>query len=323
MKINASTMKMWSRVGSRAAYGLAALELGKNYDNLILLTGDTSTSAGLDRFKNNFPEKYLEVGIAEQNMVGIAAGLASEGLQVFTSTFSPFQTMRCCEQIKVNIGYMNHKVCMVGLASGLVLGMLGYTHCCIEDVSIMRSIPGITVISPADSGATIKAVLAAIEHDQSVYIRLTGGTPNPSVYLDDFDFTIGKANILREGNHLAIIASGTMVNNALEAAKILKNDKIGASVIDMHTIKPIDVDILDKISKSHDLIVTVEEHSIIGGLGSAVSEKLSVMNQKPPLLLIGISDEYGNAGSYESLLQKRLLMPNQIANTIINKYNSL
>jgi len=323
MKINASTMKMWSRIGSRAAYGMAALELGKNYDDLILLTGDTSTSAGLDRFKNTFPEKYLEVGIAEQNMIGIAAGLASEGLQVFTSTFSPFQTMRCCEQIKVNIGYMNHKVCMVGLASGLVLGMLGYTHCCIEDVSIMRSIPGITVVSPADCGATVKAVLAAIEHDQSVYIRLTGGAPNPSVYLDDFDFTFGKANILREGNDLAIIACGTMVNNALEAANLLKNGKIEASVIDMHTIKPIDADIIEEISKSHNLIVTAEEHSIIGGLGSAVSDHLSTLNQKPPFLSIGIPDVYGTAGSYEGLLSKRQLMPEQIANTIANRYYSL
>ena len=323
MKINASTMKMWSRIGSRAAYGMAALELGKNYDDLILLTGDTSTSAGLDRFKKTFPEKYLEVGIAEQNMIGIAAGLASEGLQVFTSTFSPFQTMRCCEQIKVNIGYMNHKVCMVGLASGLVLGMLGYTHCCIEDVSIMRSIPGITVVSPADCGETVKAVLAAIEHEKSVYIRLTGGAPNPSVYFDDFDFVFGKANILREGNDLAIIACGTMVNNALEAANLLKNGKIEASVLDMHTIKPIDADIIKEISKSHNLIVTVEEHSIIGGLGSAVSEQLSVMNQKPPLLSIGIPDTYGKAGSYESLLQKRLLLPSQIANTIENRYYSL
>ena len=323
MKINASTMKMWSRIGSRATYGMAALELGKKYDDLILLTGDTSTSAGLDRFKKNFPEKYLDVGIAEQNMVGIAAGLASEGLQVFTSTFSPFQTMRCCEQIKVNIGYMNHKVCMVGLASGLVLGMLGYTHCCIEDISIMRSIPGITVVSPADCGETVKAVLAAIEHDKSVYIRLTGGSPNPSIYFDDFDFTIGKANILREGNDLAIIACGSMVNNALEASDILNNGKLKSSVIDMHTIKPIDTEIIEKISTSHNLIVTVEEHSIIGGLGSAVSEYLSTMNQKPPLLSIGINDSYGAAGTYESLLKKKLLLPDQIANTIVNRYYSL
>ena len=323
MKINASTMKMWSRIGSRAAYGMAALELGKNYDDLILLTGDTSTSAGLDRFKKTYPEKYLDVGIAEQNMIGIAAGLSSEGQQVFTSTFSPFQTMRCCEQIKVNLGYMNHKVNMVGLASGLVLGMLGYTHCCIEDISIMRSIPGITVVSPADCGATVKAVLAAIEHEQSVYIRLTGGAPNPAVYLDDFDFTFGKANILREGNDLAIIACGTMVNNALKATELLKEGKLEATVMDMHTIKPIDVSIIEEISKSHKLIVTVEEHSVIGGLGSAVSEYLSTMNQKPPLLSIGIPDKYGKAGSYKNLLKKRMLLPDQIANTIANRYYSL
>ena len=314
---------MWSRIGSRAAYGMAALELGKKYDDLIVLTGDTSTSAGLDRFKKTYPEKYLDVGIAEQNMIGIAAGLSSENQKVFTSTFSPFQTMRCCEQIRVNIGYMNHKVNMVGLASGLVLGMLGYTHCCIEDISIMRSIPGITVVSPADCGATVKAVLASIEHEQSVYIRLTGGAPNPAVYLDDFDFTFGKANILREGNDLAIIACGTMVNNALGAAGLLKEGKLDATVIDMHTIKPIDVSIIEEISKSHDLIITLEEHSIIGGLGSAVSEHLSTMNQKPPLLLIGLPDEYGSGGSYESLLQKRLLLPDQIANTIANRYYSL
>ncbi len=323
MKINASTMKMWSRIGSRAAYGMAALERGKKYEDLIILTGDTSTSAGLDRFKKTYPEKYLDVGIAEQNMIGIAAGLSSEGQQVFTSTFSPFQTMRCCEQIKVNLGYMNHKVDMVGLASGLVLGLLGYTHCCIEDISIMRSIPGITVVSPADCGATVKAVLAAIEHEQSVYIRLTGGAPNPAVYLDDFDFTFGKANILREGNDLAIIACGTMVNNSLEAADLLKEGKLDATVIDMHTIKPIDEEMIQNISKSHNLIVTVEEHSIIGGLGSAVSEYLSTMNQNPPLLSIGIPDKYGKAGSYESLLKKRMLLPDQIANTIANRYFSI
>ena len=323
MKINDSTLKMWSRIGSRATYGLAILELGGKYDDLIVMTGDTSTSAGLDRFKKKYPEKYLDVGIAEQNMIGIAAGLSSEGHKVFTSTFSPFQTMRCCEQIKVNIGYMNHKICMVGLASGLVLGMLGYTHCSIEDVSIMRSIPGVTVISPADCGATFKAVLASIEHDQSVYIRLTGGAPNPPVYLDDFDFSLGKGNVLRDGKDIAIISCGTMVNNSLEASNLLKNGKIEATVIDMHTIKPIDHELIEEIAKSHSLIVTVEEHSIIGGLGSAVSEYLSSLNQKPPLLSIGIPDKYGKASSYNSLLKKRFLLSDQIADKIANRYFSL
>lgn len=314
---------MWSRIGSRATFGMAALELGKEYEDLIILTGDTSTSAGLDRFKKTFPEKFLDVGIAEQNMIGIAAGLSSEGQKVITTTFTPFQTMRCCEQIKVNIGYMNHKVCMVGLASGLVLGMLGYTHCSIEDVSIMRSIPGITVISPADCGATVKATLAALKHKQSVYIRLTGGTPNPSVYKDDFDFNIGKANILRKGNDISIFACGTMVFNALEAADILKVGGLDASVIDMHTIKPIDDEAIEKASKSSSLIVTVEEHSIIGGLGSAVSEYLCTLNDKTPLLALGLPDEYGSAGEYRSLLEKSKLIPDQIANSIANRFSSI
>lgn len=314
---------MWSRIGSRASFGMAALELGKEYEDLIILTGDTSTSAGLDRFKKSFPEKFLDVGIAEQNMIGIAAGLSSEGQKVITTTFTPFQTMRCCEQIKVNIGYMNHKVCMVGLASGLVLGMLGYTHCSIEDVSIMRSIPGITVISPADCGATVKATLAALEHKQSVYIRLTGGTPNPPVYKDDFDFNIGKANILRKGNDISIFACGTMVFNSLEAADILKVGGLDVSVIDMHTIKPIDKEAIEKASKSSGLIVTVEEHSIIGGLGSAVSEYLCTLNDKPPLLALGLPDEYGSAGEYRSLLEKSKLIPDQIANSIANRFSSI
>ena len=323
MIINDRNIKVWSTIGARATVGIAALELAKQIDNLMVLTCDVSTSGGLDRFRKTFPEKYLDLGIAEQNMIGVAAGLASENFNVITTTFAPFQTMRCCEQIKVNLGYMRQKICMVGIASGLALGTLGYTHCCIEDISIMRSIPGITVVSPADCGATVKAVLAAIEHEQSVYIRLTGGAPTPAVYLDDFDFTIGKANILREGNDLAIIACGTMVNNALEAANLLKNGNIESSVLDMHTIKPIDADIIEEISKSHSLIVTLEEHSIIGGLGSAVSEYLSSMNQKPPLLSIGIPDKYGKSASYESLLRKRLLLPDQIANTIANRYYSL
>ena len=223
MKITEATIKMWSRIGQRATFGMAALELGSQVDDLIILTGDTSTSAGLQRFKSSYPDKFLDVGISEQNMIGIAAGLASEGVNVFTSTFAPFQTMRCCEQIKVNLGYMRHKVCMVGLASGVVLGTLGYTHCCIEDVSIMRSIPGITVISPADCCETVKAILASVNHTESLYIRLTGETKNSSVYKEDYDFEIGKAVTLREGSDITIIASGTMVYEALKAAEVLSS----------------------------------------------------------------------------------------------------
>ena len=181
MNINDRNIKVWSTIGSRATLGMAALELAKEIENLMVLTCDVSTSAGLDRYRKTYPDKYLDVGIAEQNLIGVAAGLASENFNVITTTFAPFQTMRCCEQIKVNLGYMNQKVCLVGIASGLALGTLGFTHCCIEDIGALRSIPGLTIISPADSLETVKALEAAVKHDGPSYLRLTGTSNNPIV----------------------------------------------------------------------------------------------------------------------------------------------
>jgi len=318
--IKESSIKMWSRIGSRATFGMVALELGKTIEDLMILTGDTSTSAGLERFKKTYPDKFLDVGIAEQNMMGIAAGLASEGVKVITSTFAPFQTMRCCEQIKVNLGYMRHKVCMVGLASGVVLGTLGYTHCSIEDVAVMRSIPGITVISPADCVETVKATLAAVDHKESVYIRLTGGAKNPPVYSEDYDFEIGKANILREGNDVTIIAAGTMVYESLKVADILHERGISATVVNMHTIKPIDTSVIEKVCKFSKLVVTVEEHSTIGGLGSAVAEFKTTLKKSPPQIFIGLPDNYGSSGAYAYLLEKHGLTAEQIVERISNEY---
>jgi transketolase len=292
-------------------------------DDLIILTGDTSTSAGLQRFKSLYPEKFLDVGISEQNMNGIAAGLASEGNTVFTSTFAPFQTMRCCEQIKVNLGYMRHKVNMVGLASGVVLGTLGYTHCCIEDISIMRSIPGITVISPADCCETVKATIASVNHNESVYIRLTGGAKNPSVYKKDYDFEIGKAVTLREGRDITIIATGTMVFESLIAADSLMEKGISSNVVNMHTIKPLDLQAIKKASESSKMIVTVEEHSIIGGLGGAVAEHKTTLQNTPPQLLIGIPDQYDKGGEYHDILERNGLTSHLIAKRIEKEYKNI
>jgi len=320
MEINDSTMVRWSRIGSRATFGLVALELAKEIDDLMILTGDVHTSAGLGRYKKSFPEKYLDIGIAEQNLMGIAAGLSSEGTKVITTTFAPFQTMRCLEQIKVNLGYMNHDVCMVGLASGLVLGTLGYTHCSIEDLSITRSIPGMTVLSPADCGETAKAILAAVERKGPVYIRLTGGTNNPIVYKKDYNFKIGKAIQLKKGEDISIISTGTMVYPSLEAAEILLKHGISASVIDMHTIKPIDNLAIKKASRSSKIIFTVEEHNVVGGLGSAVSESLSTIPRSPSLIMIGLPDKYGKGGEYKDLLNSYGLTSIKIANKIKREY---
>ena len=234
MIINDRNIKVWSTIGSRATFGIAALELAKEIENLMVLTCDVSTSAGLDRYRKTFPEKYLDLGIAEQNMIGVAAGLSSEGFNVVTTTFAPFQTIRCCEQIKVNIGYMKQKVCMVGIGSGLALGTLGYTHCCIEDIGVLRSIPEINIVSPADSLETVKALEAAVRSDKSTYIRLTGASNNPIVYEKDYNFEIGKSIKLKDGEDITIFCSGSMVNNSLEAAKILENYKVSVKVVNMH-----------------------------------------------------------------------------------------
>ena len=238
--INERNIKIWSTIGARATLGIAALELAKTMDSLMVLTCDVSTSAGLDRYRKTYPEKYLDLGIAEQNMIGVAAGLASENFNVITTTFAPFQTMRCCEQIKVNLGYMRQKICMVGIASGLALGTLGYTHCCIEDVGTLRSIPGITIISPADSLETVKALEAAVKSENPTYLRLTGSSNNPIIYNKDYEFEIGKSITLKEGKVITFFCVGAMVHQCLEAAKILESKNISSKVVNMHTIKPID-----------------------------------------------------------------------------------
>jgi transketolase len=323
LQITKSKTNIWSKIGSRATFGMTVLDLAACVDNLMVLSADTSTSAGLDRFKKSHPTKYLDCGIAEQNMMGIAAGLASEGNTVITTTFAPFQTMRCCEQIKVNLGYMNQKVCMVGLASGLVLGTLGYTHCCIEDLSIMRSIPGLTVLSPADCTETVKATVAAVKHDGPVYIRLTGGANNPRVYEEDYDFKIGKAIELREGTDLAILSTGTMVFKAVAVARILENQGVSSSVINFHTIKPIDKSMIEKVCNTSRLIVTIEEHNIIGGLGSAVAEHKSTLKNAPPQLLLGLPDSYGKANEYNHLMEEYGLTVDTITKKVMTAYKAL
>jgi len=316
MDINDRNIKIWSTIGSRATLGIAALELAKKIDNLMVLTCDVSTSTGLDRFRKTFPEKYLDLGIAEQNMIGVAAGLASENFNVITTTFAPFQTMRCCEQIRVNIGYMRQKICMVGIASGLALGTLGYTHCCIEDVGILRSIPGITIISPADSLETVKALEAAIKSESPSYLRLTGTSNNPIIYNEDYEYKIGKSITLREGKDITIFCAGAMVYQSLEAAKILESKKIYSKVVNMHTIKPIDKIAIEEACNSK-LIVSIEEHNVIGGLGSAIAEYKSSLNKSPKQLFLGIKDTYGKGGNYKFLQEKHRLTADKIVEDIL------
>ena len=319
MIVNEKNIKTWSTIGSRATFGIAALDLAKEIDDLMILTCDVSTSAGLDRFRKTHPEKDLDIGIAEQNMIGIAAGLSSEGYNVITTTFAPFQTMRCCEQIKVNAGYMNQKICMVGLASGLVLGTLGFTHACIEDIGAIRSIPNIDIVSPADSFETVKALQSAVKSKKSTYIRLTGSSNNPIVYNNDYDFQIGKSVELLKGEDVTIFSAGATVHKCLEAAKLLNQKKISCSVINMHTIKPIDKKRIEEEAINKKFFFSVEEHNVIGGLGSAIAEHLVSLKNKPEMTIMGVSDIYGKGGTYNYLLEKHGLSPTKIVSKILEK----
>lgn len=321
MIIDEKKFKQWAQVGQRAAFGLACLEIEKLYPNLMILTSDVSTSAGLDRFRKKIPEKFLEVGISEQNLIGVASGLASEGFKVITTTFSPFQTLRCCEQIKVNLGYMKNKVCMVGLASGVVLGSLGYTHCSIEDIAVLRSIPNITIISPADVRETVKSLLASLEHKQSVYIRLTGSTNNPLIYENDYDFSIGKAVLISEGKDLTIFTNGSMVKIGKEVREELLKKNIDTEIVNVHTIKPIDRLQIIKSSLNKKIVVSLEEHSCIGGLGSAISEVLGDIENSPKILYFGLQDSYEISGNYNFVLEKNGLTVENISKKILENFN--
>jgi len=309
--------KKWSRMGIRATYGQALLMLAERYDNLFAMTADLGFSSGLQRFMNEYPDKFLNVGIAEQNLIGVAAGLAKEGSIVFASSFAPFITMRCCEQIRMNMGYMKMNIKTVGLGSGLVMGHLGNSHYGLEDISIMRSIPNMTVVSPADCVELVKTVEAVAAYDGPVYIRLTGGVNNPIVYHEDYDFNLFKADVLQEGQDILILSNGSMVYYSLEAAKVLRLHGINATVINMHTIKPLDTNVINQYLKGKRLIVTVEEHNIIGGLGSAVAEYKTRLNHVPKQLIIGLPDAYEKSADYDYLLDKYGLTAQKIAEKIL------
>jgi|TARA_B100000795_G_scaffold36679_1_gene24165 transketolase len=310
-------IKLWSSLGMRATFGLIAMELAKVNSDLMITTSDVSTSAGLDRYRNKYPDQFVDVGIAEQNLIGVSAGLSSEGFKVISTTFAPFQTLRCCEQIKVNLGYMKNKICMVGLASGLVLGNLGFTHCCIEDVGSLRSIPNIAIVAPSDPFELFKLLNEAINYKDSVYIRLTAGSNTKIINNKDYKFKIGKAVEILPGEDVVIIGCGNILGNCIEAASILRNKNIQCSVVNMHTIKPIDDEKIKSIAKENKLIVTVEEHNVIGGLGTSVAEVLASERNNCKLVRVGVNDFYSNGGSYEYLKDIYGLSVEKIIKTVI------
>ena len=315
IQITKRDAKLWSRLGARATYGQAILEMARQRDDFYVMSADLCQSSGLFKFREEFPDRFINSGIAEQNLIGVAAGMAKDGTCIFASSFAPFVTMRACEQVRMNMGYMQLNIKTVGLGSGLIMAQLGNSHYGVEDGSVMRVIPGMTVVNPADGVEIVKTVEAFCDYPHPAYLRLTGGPGLPMVHEDAIDFQIGKAIKLREGKNIAIVACGTMVYYAKKAADLLSKKGIEASVIDMHTIKPIDKEALD-LEMDKQLLVTVEEASIVGGLGSAVAEYIAPKKQKPAQLMLGIKDAFPHAGTYQYILEQCRLTGEQIAEDI-------
>ncbi len=296
MEIKPTTIRMLSMLGQRGAFGTALLECAQKEERIVALSADLCNTSGLDRFRAAFPDRFFNVGIAEQNLVGVAAGLAAEGRIPVATTFANFAALRACEQVRHFMGYMRENVKLVGFGAGFSFGMFGTTHYGVEDVAAIRAIPNVAIVSPADGLSVVKAVEAMVAHDGPVYLRLTGGMNNPIVYKQDFDFRIGKALSVCDGDDIAILASGCLVSTALRVRERLLADGISAAVMDFHTIKPLDCESVEKVCLKR-MIVTMEEHSKIGGLGAAVAEYLSRTPSRPPQLIFGSGDEYLHAGS--------------------------
>ncbi len=304
--------KLMAMVGQSASiFGLALVEMTSRRDDMIVLAADQSTPAGLDKFKATYPDRFYNVGIAEQNMIGIAAGLADEGYLPICVAQACFLSMRAFEPIRQYAGYMQKPMLLVGLFSGFSTTFMGNTHYAQEDIALMRMIPGMQVLSPADGLEAAKCFEAAVESGKPTYIRLWGKTSSPIVYEPDYRHEIGRAVCLREGKDIQIVATGSMVVQALKASQLLSEKGIEADVINIHTIKPIDTSLLD----SHKQIFSIEEHNVVGGLGDALRESGFLIHK------IGIEDRFSNVGDYNYLLEQHNLTSEKLKETILKNLN--
>lgn len=323
MAFNPALIKAYAKLGQKgAAAGIGMMELAKKDPDMRVVVADSVAIASLDRFYTNYPERVINAGISEQSMVGIAAGLSSEdGRAVYACTYAEFVVTRALEFVRHNLAYHNFNVKLVGNSAGFAMETLSISHWATEDIAFTRALPNMTILSAADSLEAIKCVIAAHDVKGPVYVRLSGLLNCPIVYDKDFDFHVGKANLLREGEDVTIIATGMMVREALDAAELLASEGIFCNVVDMHTIKPLDTECLDRAVKSSKLIVSVEEHSIIGGLGSAIAEYLSERTCTPRLVRIGVNDFFCKLGELRYCWEQHGLTAPQISDRIKDEIN--
>ena len=307
-------MAIGDKKATRESYGMALAELGEKYD-IVVMDADLSKSTKTDTFKKKFPERFINTGIAEGNMLSTAAGLATTGKIVFASSFAMFAAGRAFEQIRNSIGYPHLNVKIGATHAGISVGEDGATHQCLEDMGIMRTIPGMVILNPADHVEAMAAVEAAVKYEGPVYLRF-GRLPVPQIYDENtYKFEIGKGVTLAEGTDATIVATGLMVPYALEARELLKNEGIDAAVINIHTIKPIDRELIAEAAKKTGAIVTAEEHNVNCGLGSAVAEVLCE-TCPVPMLRVGTQDVFGKSGKPYELLKEYGLSAENIAENV-------
>ena len=362
MNISPANIRKWSMLGQRGSvFGIAFPELVEENDNVKLVTADLSLLSGMDRFIQKYPDKFLNVGIAEQNMIGISAGLAMSGYNVFATTYASFIAVRSLEHVRQHLSYLGCNVKLIGSSAGVVAAKSGVSHWATEDIAFTRVLPNMQVFSPADSLEAIKVIEYSMKNDGPMYIRLSGGLNCPIVYKEDYDFEPGKLVCLKCINEItdiaddikrddidnndginsknngdntlkvAIIATGLMVSRSLEAVKMLEESdvideednkeekkikKVQYAVYNMHTIKPLDKEGLDKIFDMYDIIVTVEEHNVLGGMGSAVAEYKATKANAPRQVFIGFNDSFYPAGNQDFVLDEAGLSVERIVERI-------
>lgn len=319
----AQNFMQWSRLGSRKLFGLALKELAKDDSNLFVIAADVASSAGLNEFCEELPEQFFNTGISEQNMIAMASGMALEGKNVFVTSFAPFASLRPFEAIKSLVGSMHLNVKIVSLASGFSLGVQGNSHFALDDIAVMRTIPGMTILSPSDCVETVKCLDVLSKFEGPAYLRLTGLAGAPNIHKEDYDFSIGKIEKIKDGENVAILATGAVINECVRATRLLGKDGISCSVYNVHTLKPLDEEFIGNLAKQHKMIVTVEEHGIVGGLGSSVSEIVSSLGASCVVKRMGAADAHLIDGDYSFLLDHCGLSSAKIRENILNDYSRL
>ena len=310
----------WSRLGMRKAYGLILNELAAGHEDIMGIAADVADSANLHDFAEQHPDRYFNAGISEQNMVAMAAGLAKEGANVFVTSFAPFVSLRVYEAIRTVVCYMNLNVKIAALSSGFSLGVQGATHYALEDIAIMRAVPNLLVLSPADTTEMAKAMEFLASYDGPAYLRLTGLPGSAAVYKTDYEYHVNRADVIREGSDVGIFATGTLVNESVRAARLLSKSGIEAGVVNLSKLNPVDPEEIASACRKYKLVLTVEEHSVVGGIGSILSEVLAASPSHPRLVRLGVTNSGQAAGNYAYMMERNGLTAKAIAEKISREY---